>query len=308
MARFLIGRVLQSVPALVGVTLVVFLLLHASGDPAHLMLPPEATEADRQAFRRAHGLDRPLHVQYALFLWRAARGDLGRSFTYGDPALDVLLRRVPATVELALASTALALLVGVPCGVMAAFRRNSVADYLIMLGASLGQSVAGFWLGLVLIMLLSVQLGLLPVSGRGTLAQLVLPALTLSTWLMALLARLTRSSMLEVLRSDYITTAYAKGLATRAVVLRHALKNALIPIVTVLGVSLSYQMGGAVVVETVFSWPGLGTLTFDSVLRRDYPVVLVTVLFVGLVFVGVNLLIDILYGLVDPRIRVGSRA
>jgi len=307
-ARFLIGRVLQSVPALVGVTLVVFLLLHASGDPADLMLPPDATETDRQAFRRAHGLDRPLAVQYARLVWHAVRGDPGRSFTSGAPALDVLLRRVPATVELALASTALALLVGVPCGVIAAFRRNSIVDYLIMLGASLGQSVAGFWLGLVLIMLLSVQLGMLPVSGRGTLAQLVLPAVTLSTWLMALLARLTRSSMLEVLRSDYITTAYAKGLATRAVVLRHALKNALIPIVTVLGVSLSYQMGGAVVVETVFNWPGLGTLTFDSVLRRDYPVVLVTVLFVGLVFVAVNLLIDILYSLLDPRIRVGSRA
>jgi len=306
-ARFLIGRVLQSVPALVGVTLVVFLLLHASGDPADLMLPPEATDADRQAFHHAHGLDRSLPTQYALFLWHAIRGDLGRSFTYGDPALDVLLRRVPATMELALASTALALLVGVPCGVIAAFRRNSIVDYLVMLGASLGQSVAGFWLGLVLIMLLSVQLGMLPVSGRGTLAQLVLPAVTLSTWLMALLARLTRSSMLEVLRSDYITTAYAKGLATRAVVLRHALKNALIPIVTVLGVSLSYQMGGAVVVETVFNWPGLGTLTFDSVLRRDYPVVLVTVLFVGLVFVAVNLLIDVLYSLLDPRIRVGSR-
>jgi len=303
-----IGRVLQSIPALVGVTLVVFLLLHASGDPADLMLPPEATDADRQAFRHDHGLDRPLHVQYALFVWHAVRGDLGRSFTYGDPALDVLLRRVPATVELALASTALALLVGVPCGVIAASRRNSIFDYLVMLGASLGQSIAGFWLGLVLIMLLSVQLDIFPASGRGTLLQLVLPALTLSTWLMALLARLTRSSMLEVLRSDYITTAYAKGLATRAVVLRHALKNALIPIVTVLGVSLSYQMGGAVVVETVFNWPGLGTLTFDSVLRRDYPVVLVTVLFVGLVFVAVNLLIDILYSLVDPRIRVGSRA
>lgn len=307
MSRFLIGRLLQAVPALVGVTLVVFLLLHASGDPADFMLPPEATDSDRQAFRRARGLDQPLHVQYALFLWHAVRGDLGRSFTYGDPAIDVLLRRVPATVELALASTALALLIGVPCGVVAAFRRNSIFDYLVMLGASLGQSIAGFWLGLVLVMVLSVQLGLLPASGRGSLAQLVLPAVTLSTWLTALLARLTRSSMLEVLRSDYITTAYAKGLATRAVVLRHALKNALIPIVTVLGVSLSYQMGGAVVVETVFNWPGLGTLTFDSVLRRDYPVVLVTVLFVGLVFVAVNLLIDVLYGLVDPRIRVGSR-
>lgn len=308
MALFLIRRLAQAVPALVGVTLVVFLLLHASGDPSYYLLPPDVTEADRRAFRQAYGLDQPLHVQYGLFLWNAARGDLGRSFAYRAPAVEVLLGRLPATLELALAATALALVVGIPCGVLAAFRQNSAFDYLVMVGATLGQSVATFWLGLMLVMFVSVQLGLLPASGRGSLAQMVLPTLSLSTWLMALLARMTRSAMLEVLRRDYIRTAYAKGLETRVVLARHALKNALIPIVTLLGVSFSYQMGGAVVVETVFNWPGVGTLMFDSVLRRDYPVVLTIVLFVGLVFVVVNLLVDLLYGAVDPRIRLGGSA
>ncbi|MBI4493131.1 MAG: ABC transporter permease [Chloroflexi bacterium] len=308
MVAFLIRRLLQAVPALLGVTLVVFLLLHASGDPSSFMLPPEASESDRQAFRHAYGLDQPLHTQYGLFLWKAVQGDLGRSIAYGAPAADVLLKRVPATLELALASTALALLLGIPSGILAAFRQNSPFDYLVMLGATLGQSIAGFWLGLMLIMVVSVQLGLLPASGRGTLAQLVLPAITLSTWLMALMARMTRSAMLEVLRRDYIRTAYAKGLQTRVVLARHALKNALIPIITLLGVSFSYQMGGAVIVETVFSWPGVGTLVFDSVLRRDYPVVLATVLFVGLVFVLINLLVDLCYSVIDPRIRLERSA
>jgi ABC-type dipeptide/oligopeptide/nickel transport system permease component len=175
-----------------------------------------------------------------------------------------------------------------------------------MVSATVGQSIATFWLGLMLVMFVSVQLGLLPASGRGSWAQIILPAITLSTWLLALLARMTRSAVLEVLRRDYIRTAYAKGLEPRAVLVRHALKNALIPIITLLGVSFSYQMGGAVVVETVFNWPGVGTLMFDSVLRRDYPVVLTTVLFVGLAFVAVNFLVDVLYGAIDPRIRLSG--
>lgn len=306
MAAFLIRRLLQAVPALIGVTLLVFLMLRASGDPTYYMLPIDATEADREAFRHAQGLDRPLYVQYGVFLGKALQGDLGRSLAYGAPALDVLLRRLPATIELALAATALALVIGIPSGIIAAFRQNSPFDYLVMVGATFGQSIAGFWLGLMLIMIVSVQLGLLPASGRGTLPHLLLPAFTLSTWLTALMARMTRSAMLEVLRRDYIRTAYAKGLQTRVVLVRHALKNALIPIVTLLGVSFSNQLGGAVVVETVFSWPGVGTLMYDSVIRRDYPVVLATVLFVGLVFVIVNLLVDLCYGLIDPRIRLDS--
>ena len=304
MTAYLLRRLLQAVPALLGVTLVVFLLLNASGDPTFYMLPPDASDADRQAFRAAHGLDQPLYAQYAVFLWNALHADLGRSLAYGAPAVDVLLGRVAATLELALTATLLAVLLGIPAGMLAAFRQNSPLDYLVMLGATLGQSVASFWLGLMAIMFLSVQLGWLPASGRGTPAQLVLPALTLSTWLMALLARMTRSAMLEVLRRDYIRTAYAKGLPTRVVLTRHALKNALIPIITILGTSFSNQMGGAVIVETVFGWPGVGTLMFDSVIRRDYPVVLAITLFVGLVFVALNLLVDLCYGLIDPRIRL----
>jgi peptide/nickel transport system permease protein len=304
MTSYLLRRLLQAVPALLGVTLVVFLLLNASGDPTFYMLPPDASDADRQAFRAAHGLDQPLYVQYSVFLWKALHADLGRSLAYGAPAVDVLLGRAGATLELAVAATLLAVLLGIPAGVLAAFRQNSPLDYLVMLGATLGQSVASFWLGLMAIMFLSVTLGWLPASGRGTPAQLVLPALTLSTWLMALLARMTRSAMLEVLRRDYIRTAYAKGLQTRVVLVRHALKNALIPIITILGTSFSNQMGGAVIVETVFGWPGVGTLMFDSVIRRDYPVVLAITLFVGLIFVAINLLVDLCYGLIDPRIRL----
>jgi peptide/nickel transport system permease protein len=304
MTPYLLRRLLQAVPALLGVTLVVFLLLNASGDPTFYMLGPDASASDRQAFRAAHGLDQPLYAQYGVFLWNALHADLGRSLAYGAPAVDVLLGRVGATLELAVTATLLAVLLGIPAGMLAAFRQNSPLDYLVMLGATLGQSVASFWLGLMAIMFLSVQLGWLPASGRGTPAQLVLPALTLSTWLMALLARMTRSAMLEVLRRDYIRTAYAKGLQTRVVLVRHALKNALIPIITILGTSFSNQMGGAVIVETVFGWPGVGTLMFDSVIRRDYPVVLAITLFVGLVFVAINLLVDLCYGLIDPRIRL----
>lgn len=304
MAALLLRRILQAAPALIGVTLVVFMLLHASGDPADVMLPLEATDGDRAAFRHAYGLDQPLLIQYGLFVWRAAHGDLGQSLAYRTSALNVVLRRVPATLELALLSAAVAIAVGVPSGILAAVRRNSVLDSLVMIGATFGQSVAGFWLGLMLIIVVSLQLGLLPASGRGGPAQLVLPVLTLSTWLMALMARLTRSAMLEVLRLDYIRTAYAKGLGAPVVLLRHALRNSLIPIVTVLGVSLSYQMGGTVVVEAVFAWPGMGTLVLDSVLRRDYPVVLAAVLFVAGAFVVVNFLVDILYGVLDPRIRL----
>jgi peptide/nickel transport system permease protein len=297
-------RILQAVPAIVGVTLVVFLLLHASGDPAHFMLPPEARDADRQAFRRAYGLDKPLPVQYGVFLWKVARGDLGQSLAYKESAVKVLVSRIGPTLELALLSTALAVVIGIPTGLLAAFRQNSILDSLVMLGATFGQSVAGFWLGLMLIIVVSVQLDLLPASGHGGLAHLVLPVVTLSTWLTALLARLTRSSLLEVLRLDYVRTAYATGLEARVVMARHALRNSLIPIVTVLGISLSYQMGGTVVVEAIFARRGVGTLVLDSVLRRDYPVVLAAVLFVALVFVMVNFLVDVLYGVLDPRVRL----
>jgi peptide/nickel transport system permease protein len=306
MARAIVVRLVQAVPALVGVTLVVFLLLHASGDPAQVLLPQGASPAELEAFRAAYGLDQPLPVQYGRFLLNAAHGDLGTSFAYHEPTLSVLLRRLPATVDLALAAVVLAAVVALPAGILAALHRNSPLDQAVMLASALGQSVASFWLGLMLILLFAVQWGLLPASGTGSPAHLVLPAFTLSTFLIALLARLVRSAMLEVLGRDYLRTARAKGLSERAVVLRHALRNALIPIVTVVGVSLSNLMGGAVITETVFAWPGIGTLMYDSVIRRDYPMVLTVVFFVAVVFVVVNLLVDLLYTVIDPRIRLGG--
>lgn len=308
MTRILAVRLAQAVPALLGVTLVVFLLLHVSGDPSQLLLPPEASDADRAAFRAAYGLDRPLAVQYVLFLANAARGDLGTSFSYRESTLSVLARRLPATVDLALAALLLALVVSLPAGVLAALHRGSLLDQAVMLGAALGQSIATFWLGLMLILVFAVMLGVLPASGQGSPAHIILPAITLSTSLMALLARLVRSTMLEVLGNDFVRTARAKGLRERAVVLGHVLRNALIPVATVLGVALSNMLGGAVVTETVFAWPGIGTLMYDSVIRRDYPMVLTLVLFVGVAFVSINLLVDLLYSALDPRIRLGAEA
>jgi peptide/nickel transport system permease protein len=236
----------------------------------------------------------------------ALRGDLGTSFSYHEPTVRVLMRRLPATIDLTLAAAALALVVALPAGILAALRRNSPLDQAVMLAAALGQSVASFWLGLMLILIFAVQLGVLPASGTGSPANLILPAVTLSTFLIALLSRLVRSAMLEVLNREYVRTARAKGLRERTVVVRHALRNALIPVVTVLGVSLSNLMGGAVVTETVFAWPGIGTLMYDSVIRRDYPMVLTIVFFVGAVFVVVNLAVDLLYTTIDPRIRLGG--
>lgn len=304
MGGFLLNRLLQAIPALLGVTLVVFLLLHASGDPTNFMLPPEASDQDRAAYRAANGLDKPLPVQYLRFVSDVLQGNLGRSLAYKAPVSSVLKSRIPATLQLTLVATAMAVLIGIPVGVLAAVKRNSFVDSLVMMGATVGQSMAGFWLGLMLIMFLSVQLKLLPASGRGTWQQMVLPSITLCTWLLSLMARMTRSSVLEVLRLDYIRTAYAKGLSTQKVLLRHALRNAMTPVISVLGISLSYQMGGSVIVETVFSWPGIGTLVLDSVIRRDYPVVLATTLFVALVFLSVNFVVDLLYGVIDPRIRL----
>jgi ABC-type dipeptide/oligopeptide/nickel transport system permease component len=301
----IVRRLAQATLALVAVLLVVFLCLLATGDPVEMLVPPDATDADKAQLRRAYGLDRPLLHQFGKFLWRAAQGDFGRSFFSDRPALGLILERLPASVELAVASTMIAVAAGVPLGILAAVRRGTLTDQAVMAVALLGQSVASFWLALVLILLFGVTLQWLPVSGRLGWASLILPAVALSVWLLALLARLTRSEMLEVLGQDYIRTARAKGLATSAILARHALRNALIPLVTVTGVSLGWQLGGAVVIEAVFAWPGLGTTLLEAVLRRDYPVVLAGVAVLSATFVGLNLVVDVLYGYIDPRIRPG---
>jgi peptide/nickel transport system permease protein len=298
-------RLIQVIPTLLGVTLVVFLLVRVSGDPTQLLLPETATPEDRVLFRQQHGLDQPLPVQYLRYLVNLARGDLGRSLVDGQSALAVVLERLPATVELTLAALLIAVGVGIPVGVLSAVRRGSLLDRVAMLGALTGQSMATFWVGILLILAFAVQLRWLPVSGREGIRHLVLPALTLSLYMMPLLARMTRSSMLEVWGQDFVRTARAKGLREGAVILRHSLRAALIPVVTVLGLQFGGALAGAIVTESVFAWPGVGTFVLDAIYKRDYPVVQAAVLVVATVYLLTNLAVDLLYVVLDPRIRQG---
>lgn len=300
MRRYVVNRVAQAALALLGVTGVAFLLVSLSGDPAFILLTPEAGEAQRAAFREMYGLDQPLAVQYARYVQHIARGDFGRSFAFERPALTVVLERVPATLELAGAAVALGIVFGVPAGMVAASREGTWLDRAVMGVVLVGQSVPTFWLGLLMIRVFAVDLGWLPVSGRGTWEQLVMPAVALALWLAALLARITRSEMLESLAQDYVRTARAKGLSERGVTIRHALGNALLPIVTLIGLQIGTLLGGAVITETVFAWPGLGTLVFDAILRKDYPVVLAVVELVAAGFITINTSLDLLYGYLDP--------
>ena len=303
MARHVLRRSVRAVAALLLVTAVVFTLLHLSGDPAYVLLAPDATPEQRAVFRAQYGLDRPLSVQYARYLTRVVQGDFGQSFSFQAPALGVALERLPATLELTLAAMALAVLVSIPAGVLAARWRGTPFDRLMMAITLVGQSVPTFWLGMMMIMVVAVHFRLLPVSGRGGWTHLVMPAVALALWLMALLARVTRSEVLEALEQDYVRTARAKGLTERAVAGRHALKNALLPIVTVLGLQFGSLLGGAVMTETVFAWPGVGTMILDAILKKDVPVVLAGVMLVAIGFIIVNLALDMLYTVLDPRIR-----
>jgi len=292
------------VVALLGVTCVAFLLVSLSGDPAFILLPPDAGVEQRAAFRHLYGLDRPLPVQYASYVSHVARGDFGRSFAFGRPAIEVVLERVPATLLLTATAVALGVAIGIPAGVVAAVRAGTLGDRAVMAMVLLGQSVPTFWLGLLMIRIFAVNLRWLPVSGYGGALNLVMPALALGLYLAALLARLTRSEMLEALAQDYVRTARAKGLSERAVTVVHALKNALLPIVTLIGLQLGALLGGAVVTETVFAWPGVGTLILDAILRKDYPVLLAAVELVAAGFIVINMSLDLLYGYLDPRLRL----
>jgi len=292
------------VVALLGVTCVAFLLVSLSGDPAFILLPPDAGAEQRAAFRHLYGLDRPLPVQYASYVSHVARGDFGRSFAFGRPAIEVVLERVPATLLLTATAVALGVAIGIPAGVVAAVRAGTLGDRAVMAMVLLGQSVPTFWLGLLMIRIFAVNLRWLPVSGYGGVLNLVMPALALGLYLAALLARLTRSEMLEALAQDYVRTARAKGLSERAVTVVHALKNALLPIVTLIGLQLGALLGGAVVTETVFAWPGVGTLILDAILRKDYPVLLAAVELVAAGFIVINMSLDLLYGYLDPRLRL----
>ena len=284
-------------------SVVVFALVHFSGDPVLLMVSPDAPPDVVATMRQALGFDRPLYEQFARYLGNAAHGDLGMSLRMNRPVISLILERLPATLQLTLAALVIAVLVAIPAGIVSAVKRGTVVDRLAMAGAVAGQAVPIFWLALLLIALFGVRLRWLPVYGSGSLAHFVLPAVSLSTIIMGRLARLVRSSMLEVLGQDYVRTARAKGLGESRVLAVHALRNASIPIVTLLGLQFAQLLGGAVVTETIFAWPGIGRLVVEAIFNRDFPVVQGVVLVVSLIFVAVNVLVDLSYAVLDPRIR-----
>jgi peptide/nickel transport system permease protein len=286
------------------VSLIVFFLVRLKGDPISVMVPPTFTEEQIDAVRRAWGLDRPLLEQYVVFARKAITGDFGRSVITGTPANEPVLERLGATLRLAAVSALIGLAIAIPAGVIAAVRRNTPWDFAMTALATLGTAMPNFWLGLILILLFSVQLRLLPAIGAEGPLSLLMPAFTLGTGMAAQIARLTRSSMLEVLGQDYIRTARSKGLAERVIVWRHAFRNSLIPVVTAFGLQLGWLLGGSVVVEAVFAWPGLGRLIIEAINVRDITVVQAGVLWFAITFVVVNLLVDLTYGLIDPRIDV----
>jgi len=306
MSKYLRKRLALAVPTVLLTSLVVFLMLFLTpGDPASIYVGEQAATPERLAdIRRVMGLDRPLHVQYGDFLWRALRGDLGRSLQTNRPVLDEILSRLPNTIELAVAAMALAVALGFALGLVSALRQNTVVDTLAMLVALFGVSVPVFWLALLLIMLFAVQLQWLPATSSPGLRGLILPAVSLALLSAATLARLVRSCVLEVLRLDYLTTARAKGLGAAVVVLRHALPNALIPVITAMGLQFGALLSGAVITETIFARPGLGKLVVDSIQSKDLPTVQGVVLVLACIYVVMNLLVDLSYALVDPRIRL----
>jgi peptide/nickel transport system permease protein len=304
MRAYVLRRLGQAALTLLGVSVLVFLVLRVlPGDPAKMLLPEGAPQSAVDELNRHLGLREPLHVQYAIFIRSVFRGDFGQSFQYRAPALQVVADRLAATAQLALAAMFLTGAVGVSLGIVAAVHRGTRYDFASTVFAVLGQSLPNFWLGIMLILLFGVALRWLPTSGFESWRHLILPAVTLAAFPMALVARLTRSSMLEILGRDYIRTGRAKGLAERAVVLRHALRNAAVPVLTVLGLQIGTLLGGAVITESVFAWPGMGKLVVDAIFFRDFPVVQTVLIFSATIFVLINLLVDLLYTVIDPRIR-----
>lgn len=333
MAR-LIERLFQLIPVLLGVSVIVFVMITLTpGDPVEIMIGDQLVTPEQEArMRHDLGLDRPLHKRFFVFLGNAAQGDFGESFYHHRPVIDVIAERLPATIELSLVALLIALATAIPLGVLAAIRKNSVLDRLATVGALLGVSLPGFWFGILLLMLFAVHMQILPVSGRigysseiepithlllidtllrgnlgafrDALAHIILPAITLGLPMTAVLMRVTRTSMLEVMRSDYITFAEAKGISRRRILWRHALKNALIPTVSVAAIETGSLLGGNMIVETVFGWPGLGRLVVESIFVRNYPLVQAAVLFYALTYVMLNFVADILYTVLNPRVRL----
>jgi len=320
MLRYLFRRFWQSLLVLFGISIIIFIILHLTGDPAVLLMPPDATKEDIENFRKLMGFNDPLFLrwppweylsppwrfvtdtQYGRFFTGVLRGDFGTSFRHQQPAMRLILERMPATLQLTASAMAIAVSVAVPVGIVSAVRRNSLLDHAGMVLALLGQSMPVYWLGIMFILLFAVRLNLLPAFGAGGWQHLILPAVTLGAFSMARIARLTRSSMLEVLGQEYVRTARAKGVSEIRTVLKHGLKNAAIPVVTVIGLDMGTLLGGAVITETIFAWPGVGRLAVQAISYRDYPLVQAAVFTLALIFVIINFMVDVLYTYLDPRV------
>jgi peptide/nickel transport system permease protein len=305
--RYLASRLIQMIPPLFGLTVILFVLLRVGGDPVAHLVRPEASPEEVAAVRAAYGFDKPLPEQYIRSLQLMVQGDFGNSFRFRTPAMPLVLERLPATLQLAAAAMIVAVIIALPAGLLSAIYQNSPLDLFVTVGSTLGRAMPNFWIGIMLILIFAVRFRWLPVSGRLEATSIVLPAVTLGSSIATTLARVLRSSMLEVMRKEYMTTARAKGLPGYLVILRHGLRNALIPAVTILGLQTAWLLGGSVIVEEVFAWPGLGRLMLKSVQLRDLSVVQAGVLVFALVVMGANLVVDISYAFLNPRIRYGAR-
>ncbi len=304
MILFLARRLFEAIAVLIGISLVVFVISRLSGDPAALMLPPEASDEDFARLRHEMGLDQSLYVQYLTFASKAIHGDFGESIRNFVPATQLVFERLPATLLLACGALCIALLIAFPAGIVAGLNRGSITDRVVMTFCVIGQGVPVFWSSLLLILFFGVYLHVLPTSGYGRLENLIMPASALGMYTAARLSRLVRSGVIEVASQDYVRAAHAKGLAVREVVQNYVLRNALLPIVTVIGLDFAALLGGAVITETIFGWPGVGRLTVESITRRDFPVVQASVIMLAATYVAINFLVDIIYRLIDPRIKL----
>ncbi|MFK4475185.1 peptide/nickel transport system permease protein [Paenibacillus sp. RC73] len=303
MSKYIGKTLLQVVPVLFIITLIVFILVHITGDPVAMMLPDTATAEDRRILTEALGLDQPLYVQYYIFLSNLVQGDFGTSFRYSEPALPIVLERLPASFELAVASMIIACCLAIPLGIWSAVKRNSFIDIFISGVSVLGKAMPNFWVGIMLILVVAVHWGWTPVSGRGGLSHLVLPAITLGTGIAAEMTRLIRSSMLEIIGQDYIRTARSKGIREMIVINKHALRNALIPVVTITGLQFTNLVGGSLVTETIFSWPGMGQLIVQAINTHDMAIIQASVFVVAIMVILITVITDIAYKVLDPRIK-----
>lgn len=303
MVHYFLSKLLEALVAVWGVLTIVFFVTRILGDPAALLLPTGASAQELDALREQLGLNQPVLEQYLHYLLQILHGDFGLSFQFQRPALEVVIERMPATLELAFAAILFGTLFGIIAGTIAALNRGKLAELIVMIFALLGQATPVFWLGIMFILLFAVEFGILPTGGRGTLAHTVLPAMTLAIFVCASIARLLRSSLLDVLREDYVRTARAKGLMPRTILIWHVARNALIPVVTMIGIIMGELLGGSVVTETVFAWPGIGRLIIQAIETKDFPVIQAGVMLIAFIFVAINLLIDLAYGFLDPRIR-----